>query len=173
MVNAKYQGALVQRKAAEVTLDMARKALRDTTIHAPYTGVVIKRHVSEGDNAASMPPTALITMEETETLDLRVQVPSSAVGSVKAGDEIVIHFPGGPPDLKAKITRVVPTINPGTRTFSIIVEIDNSRVTLRAGLFAEVRLGDSATAAAALQPADKKARGKAAKAAPSPGGAVK
>jgi RND family efflux transporter MFP subunit len=171
MVDAKYKGALVQIKAAEVSLDMARKALRDTTIHAPYTGVVIKKHVSEGDNAAAMPPTSLITMEETETLDLRVQVPSSAISRVKAGDEVVIHFPGGPPDLRAKITRVVPTINPGTRTFSIIVEIQNPDGALRAGLFAEVRFGDSQVAAAARQPADKKAPKRTPKVAPAPAGA--
>jgi RND family efflux transporter MFP subunit len=144
MVDAKYKGALVQLKAAEVSLDMARKALRDTTISAPYSGVIIKKHVSEGDNAAAMPPTPLVTMEETETLDLRVQVPATDLERVKIGDEVLIHFPSGPPDLKAKITRVVPTLNPGTRTFSVIVEIDNATYKLRPGMFAEVRLGQRA-----------------------------
>jgi RND family efflux transporter MFP subunit len=144
MIDAKYKGALVQLKAAEVSLDMARKALRDTTVYAPYAGVIIKKHVSEGDNAAAMPPTPLITMEETEALELRVQVPATDVERVKDGDEVLIHFPSGPPDLKAKITRVVPTLNPGTRTFSVIVEIDNAANRLRAGMFAEVRLGVAA-----------------------------
>jgi RND family efflux transporter MFP subunit len=148
MVDAKYKGALVQVKAAEVSLDMARKALRDTTIMAPYTGVVVKRHVSEGDNAAAMPPTPLVTIEETETLDLRVQVPATDVERVKDGDEVLIHFPSGPPDMRAKITRVVPTLNPGTRTFSVLVEIDNTANKLRAGFFAEVRLGTPAATGA-------------------------
>jgi RND family efflux transporter MFP subunit len=153
MIDAKHKGALVQLRAAEVSLDMARKALRDTTISAPYAGVIIKKHVSEGDNAAAMPPTPLVTMEETETLDLRVQVPATDVERVKDGDEVLIHFPGGPPDLKAKITRVVPTLNPGTRTFSVIVELDNATHKLRPGLFAEVRLGERAAAKA--EPAKK------------------
>ena len=144
---------------------MARKALRDTTISAPYSGVIIKKHVSEGDNAAAMPPTPLVTMEETEALELRVQVPATDVERVKNGDEILIHFPSGPPDMKVKITRVVPTLNPGTRTFSVIVEIDNKANTLRAGLFAEVRLGARRTAA----PAAATARPKAKPAAKGPG----
>ena len=163
MIDAKYKGALVQLKAAEVSLDMARKALRDTTVCAPYAGVIIKKHVSEGDNAAAMPPTPLVTMEETEALELRVQVPATDVERVKNGDEILIHFPSGPPDMKVKITRVVPTLNPGTRTFSVIVEIDNRDNKLRAGLFAEVRLGEArapkapAKADAPKKPAAKKA----------------
>ncbi|MBI5482135.1 MAG: efflux RND transporter periplasmic adaptor subunit [Deltaproteobacteria bacterium] len=147
MIDAKHRGAVVQLRAAEVSLEMARKALRDTTITAPYSGVIVKKHVSEGDNAAAMPPTPLITMEETELLDLRVQVPATDVERVKDGDEVLIHFPSGPPDMKARITRVVPTLNPGTRTFSVIVEIDNRANRLRAGLFAEVRLGARAAAA--------------------------
>jgi RND family efflux transporter MFP subunit len=142
MIDAKYKGALVQLKAAEVSLDMARKALRDTTVYSPYAGVIVKKHVSEGDNAAAMPPTPLVTMEETGALELRVQVPANDVERVKEGDEILIHFPSGPPDMKVKITRVVPTLNPGTRTFAVIVEIDNSANKLRSGLFAEVRLGE-------------------------------
>jgi RND family efflux transporter MFP subunit len=158
MIDAKYKGAVVQLRAAEVSLDMARKALRDTTIHAPYAGVVIKKHVSEGDNAAAMPPTPLITMEETGLLDLRVQVPATDLERVKAGDEVLIHFPSGPPDMKAKITRVVPTLNPGTRTFSVIVEIDNQANRLRAGLFAEVRLGREVSTAAKAAPPRPKAK---------------
>jgi RND family efflux transporter MFP subunit len=151
MVEARYKGALVQLKAAEVARDMAAKALRDTTVYAPYTGVIIKKHVAEGDNAAAMPPTPLVTMEETETLDLRVQVPAAEFDHLKAGDEITVHFPAGPPDLRATVTRIVPTINPGTRTFSVIVELDNAGGKLRAGLFAEVHLGGAAGAAPAPQ----------------------
>ncbi|HEY3353057.1 MAG TPA: efflux RND transporter periplasmic adaptor subunit [Polyangia bacterium] len=170
MVDAKYKGALVQVKAAEVARDMAAKALRDTTVFAPYTGVVIKKHVSEGDNAAAMPPTPLITMEETETLDLRVQVPASDSERVKAGDEITVHFPsGGSSDIRAKITRVVPTINPGTRTFSVIVQLDNADGKLRAGLFAEVRLGGAPAAAIADAPAGARAAVLAPKATKKPG----
>jgi len=140
LVEAKYKGALVQLKAASVQLELARKALRDTTITAPYAGVIVKKHVSEGDNAAAMPPTPLITMEETGTLDLRVQVPASHLQTVSIGDPVVVRFPSGLPDRKARITRIVPTLNPATRTFSIIIELDNSDGKLRAGLFAEVSL---------------------------------
>jgi multidrug resistance efflux pump len=112
-------------------------------VRAPYTGVVTKKHVSEGDMATSMPPTSLITIEETEILDLRVQVPSSYLERVKVGDEVTVHFPSGAKDLRAKIGRLVPTISAGTRTFPVILEIDNSRGQYRAGLFAEVKLDDT------------------------------
>jgi RND family efflux transporter MFP subunit len=141
MVEAKYKGALVGVQAAEVGLAQARKAQRDASIRAPYTGVVTKKYVSEGDMATSMPPTALVTMEETETLDLRVQVPAADLNRVHVGDEVVIQFQSGPKDLKAKVGRIVPSVNPGTRTFPIIVEVDNTRGIYRAGLFAEVKLG--------------------------------
>jgi multidrug efflux pump subunit AcrA (membrane-fusion protein) len=53
---------------------------------------------------------------------------------------------------------VVPTLNPGTRTFSVIVEIDNTANKLRAGMFAEVRVGAARTAASAVATARPKAK---------------
>jgi len=138
-VETRYQGALVSMQAAEVTLAQARKAQRDASIRAPYTGAVTRKHVSEGDMASSMPPTALITMEETETLDLRVQVPAAYLDRAHAGDPILVRLASGK-EFSPRISRVVPTINPGTRTFAVIVEIDNAQGNYRAGLFAEVRL---------------------------------
>jgi multidrug efflux system membrane fusion protein len=150
-VEARYKGTAVAVQAAEVGLDLARKAQRDASVTAPYAGAVIKRHVSEGDMATAMPPTPLITMEETRTLDLRVQVPAVDLDRVHVGDPILVRFASGE-ELSAKISRIVPTISPGTRTFAAIVELDNAQGRFRAGLFAEVRLGDARASKAEARP---------------------
>jgi multidrug efflux system membrane fusion protein len=145
-VEAEHRGAVVGIQAAEVALDMARKSLRDTLIRAPYPALVVKRHVSEGDYAASMPPTPLITVDQVDILDLRVQVPSSDFDRVREKDEIEVRFPSIGKTVKAKVTRVVWAIDPRTRTFPVLVELKNKGQELRSGLFATVRLAPAQAA---------------------------
>jgi RND family efflux transporter MFP subunit len=150
-VEAEHKGALVGVRAAEVALSMARKSLRDTVIRAPYHALVVKRHVSEGDYAAAMPPTPLITVDQVDILDLRVQVPSSDFDRVREKDEIEVRFPSIDKTMKAKVTRVVQAINPVTRTFPVLVELKNPGLQLRSGLFATVRLAPGSGPAPAVQ----------------------
>ena len=92
-----------------------RKALRDATIHAPFNGIIVKRLVNEGEYASVMPATPLVIIEEVDPLDLRIQIPSSEMANVKAGDMV-----------RARC--------------SAIAEIPNKDHALRSGLYAEVTL---------------------------------
>jgi RND family efflux transporter MFP subunit len=157
MVEAKYKGTKVAIEAAEVAIAMTRKAIADSVIRAPYDALVVKRFVNEGEYAAAMPPTPLVMLEEAGILDLRIQVPATDLARVKEGDELTITFPSVNLTRTAPVKRVVPAIDPRTRTFSVIVELDNADGTLRSGLFARASVSRSAPAAPApAQPGGKK-----------------
>jgi membrane fusion protein (multidrug efflux system) len=142
---ARYEGGQAGVAQAEASLDMARKAVRDTVVRAPYDGVVTRRLVSEGEFAAALPPTPLVTVEETAVIDLRVAVPASAAGHVREGTRLAAHLPATGRRFEAAVRRVVPSLDPRTRTFPAIAEIANPDGALRPGMFAEVRLlGDAA-----------------------------
>jgi len=144
-IEARYRGARAGLAAAQVGVELARKATRDAVVRAPYRALVVKRHVSEGDYATSMPPTPLVTLEEVGLLDLRIQVPAGEADRIKVGSRVRVRFTATGKELEAKIARVVGSIDPRTRTFSAIAEIENPRGELRPGLFAEV-LADRAPA---------------------------
>jgi len=141
MVDARYKGAQAGVRQAETAVAMGRKALRDATVHAPFNGIIVKRMVNEGEYASVMPATPLVIIEEVDPLDLRIQIPSTDVTEVKAGDPIHVRFPATGQILDARLTRVVSALDPRTRTFSAIAELPNPDRALRSGLYAEVTLG--------------------------------
>ncbi|MFH0900310.1 MAG: efflux RND transporter periplasmic adaptor subunit [Pseudomonadota bacterium] len=138
-VDAKLRGAKVALRAAQIGVDMTRKAVGDAVVRAPYAGIVVKRHVNEGEYATSMPPSPLITIEELGILDVRVQIPASEIGRIREGDPLVLRFPAVGKELTVKVARIVPALNPMSRTFSAIVEIENPDPEINTGMFAEAR----------------------------------
>jgi len=138
-VEFKKRGAEVNVTSAEIAVQMSEKAVRDSIVRAPYDGVIVRRLVNEGDYATTMPPTMLIIIEETATLDLRIMVPSSEVGKIRQGDPVTIDFPSLGSSHRATVTRIVESIDSRTRNFSVIVEIPNADGALLPGLFAEAR----------------------------------
>jgi RND family efflux transporter MFP subunit len=140
MVNAKFEGTKAGVAQAEAMAGMARKALRDTTLIAPFAAVVTKRFVNEGEYATAMPPTTLVTLEETDPLDVRFQLPANEMVRVKAGDLVKLRFPATGYEVDATLTRVVASIDSRTRTFSAVVELPNPDRALWAGMFVDVRL---------------------------------
>jgi RND family efflux transporter MFP subunit len=135
---SRYEVARAGHRAALVGLEQARKSLRDSVVRAPYAGLVVKRHVSEGDYATSLPPTELITLEETNVLDLRIQVPSSDSVHFRVGSWARARFPGTGKEIRVRIVRVVGSVDTRTRTFAAIAEIRNPGGKLRPGLYAQV-----------------------------------
>ena len=140
MVDARYKGALAGLAAAETAVAMGRKALHDSVVRAPFDGLIVKRLVNEGEYAALMPPTPLVTIEEIDPMDLRIQVPATNIGQIATGDPVHVRLPATGQELDLRLTRVVSSSDPHTRTFSAIVEIPNSDHSLRSGLYAEVTL---------------------------------
>ena len=140
MVLDKFKGAQVGVKQAKVGLDMARKAMTDTVLRSPYDGVVHKRLASLGDYAASMPPTVLVMLMQISTLELRISLPEPDLPRVARGTPVVARFPSLDREVKAKVARISRSVNPVTRSFEAIVEIDNADLSLRPGLFARVRV---------------------------------
>ncbi len=143
-VNARFEGAKAALAQAEVAVDMARKALRDAVIRAPYDALVARRLVSEGEYATTMPATQLVTIEEIAILDLRVQVPATDMQRVQVGAVLQIRFAGVDREVRAAVTRVVGSVDPRTRTFPVIAELPNPEGALRPGLFAHVSLAGAA-----------------------------
>ena len=140
MVNAKLDGSKAGVAQAEAMAGMARKALRDTTLTAPYSAVVTKRFVNEGEYATAMPPTVLVALEELDPIDVRFQLPASEMNRVKVGDSVKLRFPSTGQELAATITRLVSSVDAHTRTFTGVIEIPNPDRALWAGMFVDIRL---------------------------------
>ncbi len=129
-------GAEAQLAGARARQKAVWQQLEDTTIKAPFAGVVSERPASLGDVVT--PGTALVTIIDLSSLRLEALVPSDQIGRVKPGARVQFTV-RGVPDQKftGSVERLSPTADPVTRQISIFVSLPNVGGKLIAGLFAE------------------------------------
>jgi RND family efflux transporter MFP subunit len=138
--------------ARQAALELARKKLADARVTAPLGGLVKERLVSEGTYLRENSP--VVTLVQNSPLKLRVEVPETAIESVKAGRLVeftVDSLPGR--RFEGRITRIAPSVNQQSRTLALEAIVDNRAGTLKAGLFARVSIQTGKSDRAPVVPA--------------------
>jgi RND family efflux transporter MFP subunit len=135
---ASYQGAVATQKAAMAGADVARKALDDATLLAPFAGVIAARTAQPGERVS-------IDAKVLELVDLRqleVEVPLSPSESldVRVGQLANLQLEDRKEFVTAKVKRISPSAQAGSRSVFIYLALDQSEG-LRHGLFAKGTLG--------------------------------
>ena len=135
---ASYQGAIASHKAAIAGADVARKALDDATLRAPFAGVVSGRAAQVGERVSI---DAKI-MELVDLAQLEVEVPLSPSESmdVRVGQTATVQIEDRQSMVSAKVKRISPSAQTGSRSVLIYLALDQAEG-LRHGLFAKGLLG--------------------------------
>jgi cobalt-zinc-cadmium efflux system membrane fusion protein len=121
--------ALMELSPAEIeNLQATRKILPTVTVHAPASGMVVRRHVSPGERVDAAAP--LYNIAKLDPLWVNIQVPASRLPAISVGDMVVLPAYGA----KGRIIRVARTIDPQTQSASAVAEIDANGAAVRPGL---------------------------------------
>jgi RND family efflux transporter MFP subunit len=136
------QVAEANLKSAEAQAAIARRAVEDAEIRAPFAGIVSKRWVNQGDKvAADMPVAQLVDLSRME---LEAPVPVSEIPFVKVGQEIAFEVDGFQGRRFAgRIERVNPAADAGSRSILVFATIPNADASLKGGMFANGTLATS------------------------------
>ena len=136
--DASYQGAMASYKAGIAGADVARKALDDATLRAPFAGIVSGRAAQVGERVAI---DAKI-MELVDLSQLEVEVPLSPSESmdVRVGQLASLQVEDRKETVGAKVKRISPSAQTGSRSVLIYLALDKAEG-LRHGLFAKGILG--------------------------------
>ena len=143
---AQLDDVLTGRERAAAGVKMAKAGLREVNVHlsylsivAPTDGVVARKMVEEGD--MTNPGLPLLILEQTQKIKVVAHLGEKDVSTVKAGDVVQISVASvAGAEFTATLDRVIPTANPGSRTYDIEATIDNTDGKLRSGMFARVRV---------------------------------
>ena len=123
--------------AYKVSKTQYENLLENSVLLSPINGVVTARNYDVGDMYAMSAP--VFTVEQIVPVKLLVGISESDYSMVKKGDSVEITADAIPgKTFYGKITRIYPTIDPATRTFTVEVVVDNNYKTLRPGMFARV-----------------------------------
>lgn len=137
--------------AARAQLDLAKIALADTTIHAPLSGVVSKRHAQAGEKLA--PDSPVFSIVDLKHLTLDAQVPASDIPRVKVGQDVQFRVDGfDGRTFAGKVARINPATETGSRAMIVYVDVANPDGLLRAGMFAKGTVVTEKSAAHPLLP---------------------
>ncbi len=141
-------------RARVVALESARDAARATLrgveetesylrITAPFDGIVTKRNVHPGalvgPSGGPGSQTSMLRIEEVAHLRLVVAVPESYVGGVDPGVEVKFTVPAFPGRaFSGTVARLAESVDPGTRTMPVEMDVWNPGGDLRSGMFPQV-----------------------------------
>ncbi len=134
--DARSRLATIAQRSAE--LDLARKQLADTSIRAPFTGVVQTRPGGIGQFVAAGTP--IIELVKSDPLRLRLGVPERFATEVRVGQEVRLVIAENDTNrFIGTITRLSPALDEESRTLPVEADIP-ARASLRPGLFARAEL---------------------------------
>lgn len=124
-------------KQALLRLDQIKGQVEDTTIKAPYDGVITKTHVGEGDAISTMPATALFQIMDLSELTFKFSIPQNMIGRVVPGLELKARVAGYAEEMKTVVKRVDPSLDEASRSVMCQAVITNdAHLSIRPGCFA-------------------------------------
>jgi membrane fusion protein, multidrug efflux system len=139
-------------QAARARIDLARKAQADTTIRAPFSGLVAERVVSIGDYVTRGAHVA--TVVRVDPMRIELTVPEQAVSLVKAGQAVRITVDAYPGEaFVARVRFVSPSLRADQRALTVEAVAPNQDARLKPGLFATAWIQQPMSAPALLVPA--------------------
>jgi RND family efflux transporter MFP subunit len=146
---AQQQYRLLEASRARASL--ARKALADTVVRAPFAGLVVERKVSVGDFVTR--GTKVVTVVRVNPLRVELTVPEQSIGLIQTGQPVrltVDAYPGR--TFEGRVRFVAPSLRVDQRAMVVEALVDNDDGVLKPGMFAAAQVELAATDASLVVP---------------------
>jgi multidrug efflux system membrane fusion protein len=133
--------------AARAATDVAGKSVDDTVLKAPISGQVSQRLAQPGERLAI--DTRIVEIVDLSKLELEATLSAADSTQINVGQSAELQIEGGSQTATAKVVRINPSAQAGSRSVLVYLSIDNSgeasqgrpQLPLRQGLFAQGTLG--------------------------------
>lgn len=121
-------------------LEKSGKVQRTTTIYAPADGFVMTRNAFPNQRVTA--ETELYSLADLSRVWVIADLFESDVAQIRLGQSAVVEIPYIPGRrLRAKISNILPQIDPQTRTLKVRLEVENPEFLLKPDLFVNVEIG--------------------------------
>lgn len=136
--NSQYAIAVANVESAKGALNVVQKALTDTVILAPISGMISNRMVQPGEKIS--PDNRLLDVVDLRMLEMEAPVPTQDIASIKIGQAVQLKIEGVSAVVDGKVVRINPATTAGSRSIMAYVQVANPDTILRAGMFGEAQL---------------------------------
>ena len=135
---ASLQAAQASYRAAVAGAEVARKALDDASLRAPFDGVVASRLAQAGERVGV--DVKLLELVDPSQLEVEVALSASDSVDVRIGQVAQLQVEDRPDTLTARVKRISPSAQAGSRSVLVFLALD-AQPGLRHGLFVKGTLG--------------------------------
>jgi len=131
-----YAVAAAQVKADEAQLAMARKALDEANVRAPFAGVISDRFVEPGTRVPYNEK--LFGLVDLSELEYAANVPIAQLPQIKPGQTASLQVEGfGARRFTGAVERIAPVAQAGSRMVPVYVRLKNGDGALKGGMFVQ------------------------------------
>lgn len=121
------------------------------SLTAPFAGTIIEKHLTQGEQVSGESP--LFRIAQLENVWVMASVYPKDIASVGVGQLALVTVQAYPSQaFEGNVTWVAAVIDQQSRTLPIRIELDNPGRMLKAGMFAQLMVGVSATEGALVIP---------------------
>ena len=126
----------------KLQLEVARKSFKtlkeNTQLASPIDGIITARYYDNGDLYGGQ---AILVVQKIAPVKLTINVSEQYYSRVKKGDEVSIELDAYPGEtFTGKVSLIYPTIDAMTHTFPVEINVANTDLKLRPGMFARATL---------------------------------
>lgn len=132
------EAAAARLARAQATLREANLALADTTLRAPFSGVILNRSVELGAFVTARTPGYVIA--DTSSMKVVFGVPDVVACLLQVGQQSSVELPSLGTSVTAPITRLSPAADQRSRLFEVEIQLPNDTRQIKTGLAATVIL---------------------------------
>jgi RND family efflux transporter MFP subunit len=136
-----FEAGRAQKDTAEADLAQAEQKLRDTTLRAPYAGIILARFAKNDEYAAAGRP--VLRLGGFRQMKLEVGVPDTLLGRLAVGQRYRVNVSAfEDAEFTGNISEIGTAAVEGSRLFRVVMELPNADGRLKSGMTATGRLGD-------------------------------
>lgn len=134
---ASLEAAQSSYQAAVSAADVARKALDDTVLKSPITGLVAQRLAQPGERVAV--DARIVEVVDLSRLELEALLSPADSLAVRVGQKAMLSVDGAATPLPATVVRISPSAQAGSRTVPVYLRVEQAKgeTPLRQGLFVQ------------------------------------
>jgi membrane fusion protein, multidrug efflux system len=131
---ATLEAARAQLKSAQAQLATSALGIREAALIAPIGGVIGKRSVVPGEKVSA--EQELMTVVDLKELELGGVVGTHQVSLLRPGQKLAVRVEGASTPVEARIDRIAPMAEAGTRGIRVVALLANPEEVFRAGQYA-------------------------------------
>ena len=137
---ASADAAKALKESVEEAFRKIADQIRRTTVVAPFSGYIVKKHVEVGRWVEEGGQVA--DLVDIDTVYVVIPINERDIGKIRKGDVATVTvdtYPGR--TFEGQVTYIIPQADVSSRNFPVKIRVDNSREhLLKAGMFARVRI---------------------------------